>query len=526
MIRDAVVVGGGHNGLVAAAYLAKGGLKPLVLERRPIVGGAAVTEEFHPGFRNSTASYVVSLLRPEIIRDLELKKHGFETIRIKGSFGPFLDGRSLLLTGDRETDQAEIGRFSNRDHQAMLRFNAMLREAGNIVRAQMLKEPPRLGGGVGDLLSTLGLANRMRRLSPEMRHRFLQLFTTGVGHLLDRWFDSEAVKMMYGATATAGSMVGLYEPGSAVNLLHLGIGEVDGVRGAWALAKGGMGAITQAMAASAKAAGAEIRTDAGVQRILVSNGQATGLLLDSGEEIEARVVLANTDPKRTFLTLVGEDHLDPEFAADLRAYKMGSGSFRMNLALAGLPEFSARPGQGPHQQCFIRLVASYGAYETAYRAAMSGELPPEPIIDALIPSTLDDSLAPPGCHVMSLLCQHYPYVLAQGRSWETERERAIEGIIAFAERFFPDIRKLIVGVQAFSPVDLERVFGLTGGDVYHGRLDPDQLFSLRPHPAAAAYRTPIRGLYLCGAGAHPGGGVSGAPGHNAARRVLKDWRRL
>jgi phytoene dehydrogenase-like protein len=523
---DAIVVGGGHNGLTAAAYLAKGGLKTLVLERRAVVGGAAVTEEFHPGFRCSIASYVVSLLRPEVVRDLELKRHGFATIPMTATFAPLLDGRSLLLTGDAAHDQAEVAKFSNRDYQAVAAFNARLATAAALIRDWMLREPPALtDGGAGSLLAALKLGAGFRRLKGEDRHFLMQLFTTPIGDLLDRWFDSEVIKLKYAATATAGSFVSLHQPGSALNLLHLCIGEIDGVPGGWALAKGGMGAITQAMTAAAQSFGAEIRTAAPVARILVADGHAGGVQLESGETLKARAVLANTDPKRTFLTLVGEEHLTADFAADIGAFRMGSGTFRMNLALSGVPEFAARPGAqiGAQHEAFIRMIASLDSMEEAYQAARRGELPPRPIVDVVIPTALDDSLAPPGCHVMSLLCQHYPYRLAQG-TWEEMRDVAAEGIIAMVERFVPDIRRLILGRQAMSPVDLERIFGLTGGDVYHGRLDPDQLFSLRPHPQAARYRTPIAGLYLCGAGAHPGGGVSGAPGHNCARRVLKDLR--
>ncbi len=529
---DAVIVGAGHNGLVAAFYLTRAGRRVLALERRAMVGGAAITEEFHPGFRNSAASYVVSLLRPEIIRDMDLKRHGFETIRMGGSFGAFPDGRSLLLTGDEAADRVEVARFSNRDWDAMAEFGALLRKAGDIVRAEMLNPPPRLaGGGFADLLGAFRLGRGLKRLTPDERHRFLQLFTTPVGELLDRRFDSDMVKTMYAATATAGSLVSLYEPGSAINLLHLGIGEVDGVRGAWALAKGGMGAITQAMASAVREAGGTIRTEAPVQRILVENSRATGVRLESGEEIRARAVLSNADPKRTFLGLLDAAALPPEFAADMRGYRMGSGSFRINIALSGLPEFAARPGAGigPQHLAFIRLVADYRAYEEACLAARRGELPEDPIIDALIPTALDPGLAPPGCHILSILAQHYPFELKGegeegGREWtDADRSQAAAGIVAALERYIPNIRRLVLGYRAYSPQDLERVFGLTGGDVYHGRLDPDQIFSLRPHPAAAQYATPIRGLYLCGAGAHPGGGVSGAPGHNAAKAVLRDW---
>jgi len=524
---DAIVVGGGHNGLAAACYLAKGGIRPLVLERRGIVGGAAVTEEFHPGYRNSSASYVVSLLLPEVVHDLGLKRHGFETIPLKGGFSPLLDGRHLLMTGDEAADRAAVARFSNRDWEALADFHRIVRALADVVRKQMLRPPPALaGGGLADLMRVAGLANDLRHLDPDLRHRFVQLFTTGVGHLIDRWFESEAIKIRYASSATAGAFVSLQQPGSAINLLHLSMGEIDGQRGAWALARGGMGSITRAMAAALAERGGTVRTGAPVARILVEGGRAVGVRLEGGEELRARVVLANTDPKRTFLTLLGEEHLDPAFAADLRAFRQESGSFRMNLALKGVPRFAClpAPGIGVHHQCFISMTASYRAFEDAYLAAAAGELPDEPIIDALIPTALDDTLAPPGCHIMSLLCQHYPFRLSRGRSWDDVKEHAADRIVDAIARYVPNIKELVVGRLVLSPLDLERRFGLTGGDVYHGRLDPDQMFSMRPHPRAAQYATPVPGLYLCGAGAHPGGGVTGAPGRNAALRVLKDLR--
>ncbi len=524
---DAIVVGGGHNGLTAAAYLGKAGKRVLVLERRSVVGGAAVTEEFHPGYRNSMASYVVSLLRPEVIRDLDLKRHGYQTIPIKGTFGPQLDGRYTLLTGDEANDRREIGKFSNRDYDSMRRFNAMLEEVGAVIRAQMLRPPPRLhGGGIADLTDALRLGNDARKLSPELRHRLLQLFTTGVGDILDRWFDSEVVKIKYASSATASGFNSLSTPGSAINLLHLSVGEIDGNPGAWAFVKGGMGAITQAMAAAAREAGVEIRTAAAVERIIVENGRATGVRLEGDETISAKVVLANTDPKRTFLKLVGPEHLDEGFAADIAAFRQESATVRMSLALSGLPDFSALPstGVGVQHQSFIRLIPSLADMEVAYLAAKRGEIPRVPIVSAVIPSSLDDSLAPPGHHVMGLLCQHFPFSLSGGRSWDDHREEVAELIVDHVARYAPNIRDILVARQIYTPLDLERVFGLTGGDVYHGRMDLDQIFSLRPHPRAARYATPIAGLYLCGAGAHPGGGVSGAPGHNCAKAVLREWR--
>ncbi len=524
---DAIVVGGGHNGLTAAAYLAKGGLKTLVLEARGTVGGAAVTEEIHPGYRCSTASYVVSLLRPEVVSDLALQRHGYETIPVTEGYLQMADGRHLVMTGAEDRDRAEVGRHSNRDYEAMQRFQAVLDAVGEVVRDRFLEAPPALaGGGVKDLLSALSLGKAFRRLSADQRHRALQLFTTGLGDLLARWFDSEPVRLYYAASGLAGSFVGLAHPGSAINLLHLSLGEIDGVRGAWALARGGMGSITQAMARAAEAHGAEIRTAHPVRRILVCDGRADGVELADGTEIGARAVLSNCDPKRTFLGLVGEAHLPAEFCRDIASFKMESASFRTTLALSDLPVFAALPGAeiGPQHRGFIRLMPGWDELQALYHIAKQGRIPEAPVIDAMIPSSLDDSLAPPGCHVMTLLCQHYPYRLADGRSWESCKEETEARIIDRLALYVPNLKDILVAAKSYSPLDLERVFGLTGGDVYHGQLTPDQLFSLRPHPAAAQYATPLPGLYLCGAGAHPGGGVTGAPGHNAARRVLRDLR--
>lgn len=525
---DAIVIGAGHNGLTAACYLAKGGLRVLVLERRPMVGGAAVTEEIHPGFRASSASYVVSLLRPEIIADLELARHGLTLLEMGGGLCLRPDGRHLMATGDEAHDRAQYARHSNRDFEAMAAFRADLMAVSDVLRDQMLREPPALGGGLGSLLDALPLANGARKLDGRQRRLMLQLFTTPVTDILDRRFDSEAVKIKMASSATAGTCVALDRPGSAINLLHLTIGEVMGRRGGWALARGGMGAITQAMTACARERGVEIRTEAEVETVLVEDGRATGVRLKGGGTERARVVLSNCDPKRTFLDLVQPGDIDPDFAADIAQWRQNSGTFRMNLALSGAPVFT---GIAPEQQrdalgCSFTAAPGYRTFDDAFRSAERGEIPEAFVISGHLPTVFDDSLAPPGCHILSLLCQHAPYALSGGRSWDDHRDATADRIVAQLEEHMPGLSDLVIGRQVFSPWDLEQVFGLTGGDVYHGKLDADQMFSLRPHPDAARYATPLRGLYLCGAGAHPGGGVSGAPGHNAARRVLKDIRSL
>ena len=523
---DVIVVGAGHNGLTTACYLAQAGKTVLVLERRHVVGGAAVTEDIAPGFRASSASYVVSLLRDEIVRDLELKRHGYTTLAMGGSLCILGDGRHVSLTGDSEIDKAEFARHSNRDYAAKQKFDADLAAVADVLRRQMLREPPALAGGWSSLADALRMGNDMRRLDPGRRHRLAQLLTTPAGALLDRWFDSEIVKVKYASSVVAGTCVSLKQPGSAINMLHLSIGAVNGKRGAWALAKGGMGAITQAMAACAIERGVAIRTGAEVERILVEDGRVAGVCLTGGERIAARIVAANTDPKRTFLNLVGRDELDADFADDIAAWRQNSGTFRMNLALKALPEFKLAdpaPPQDP-TRCHITLAPGLATFDETYELASRGELPQRAVISAHFPSVFDDSLTEGGGHILSMLCQHYPFELSGGRDWADWRETIADRIIGQLSEVMPDLPGQIVARQIHSPADLERVFGLTGGDVYHGKLEPDQLFSMRPHPRAARYATPIAGLYLCGAGSHPGGGVSGAPGHNAAKRILKDWR--
>lgn len=524
---DAIVVGAGHNGLTAAAYLGKAGLKTLVLERAAVVGGAAISEEFHPGYRNSVAAYTVSLLRPEVVADLDLPRHGYRTVPYRGALNLFADGRTLLTNGDPAHDRAAIGRFSNRDYENVERFYGMITRVGEVVRAQWLAEPPDLGGGFLELLSLVKAGREVRALTPELRHFLLQLFTTSANALVDRWLESEAIKNEVAAHCVSGNFTSLDQPGSAIPFFHHALGEFEGRRGVWGLVRGGMGTITQAMAAAAREAGVEIRTAAPIARILIEGGRAFGVRLDSGAEIRARTVLANTDPKRTFLTLVGEEHLDPGFAADIRHIRMGHASLRMNLALAGRPEFA---GVDPAEAetalgASTVMFPDRATIEANYRTAMAGRIPEEPYVNLVIPSALDDSLAPPGHHVMSLLCKYFPYRLADGESWDRIGDRVADGILAKLERHIPNLRRITVARQLLTPLDLERRFGLTEGDIFHGRHDLDQILSLRPHPAAAHYRTPIAGLYLCGSGSHPGGGVSGAPGRNAARRVMRDLGR-
>ena len=485
-----------------------------------------MTEEFHPGYRNSIASYVVSLLRPEVIRDLELHKHGYELIHLKGSLELCRDDH-LLLLGDEAHDRAEIGRFSNSDYDSIQRFEEMLNEIGEVVRNQWLREPPALRGGFMDLLGFLKAGLDVRNLSEPLRHRLLQVFTSSAADIIHRWFESPMVRSMYASHCVSGNYTSFYQSGSAIPFFHHALGEFDGERGGWGLARGGMGAITQAMAAFAESKGVQIRTDASVEKIIVQDHRARGVRLSSGEEFTARAVLANTDPKRTFLKLVDAEHLPAEFTEDIKHLRMGHASLRMNLALNGLPEFRDYPGTeiGIQHQSSIAIYPPMAVMEQNYHTSMAGGLPDEPRLDIVIPSTLDDGLAPSGHHVMSLLCKYYPFDLADNQHWDDIKDQVADQIIDYVSRYMPNLKSLVVARQVLSPLDLERVFGLTEGDIFHGRHDLDQIFSLRPHPSASNYRTPLAGLYMCGSGAHPGGAVSGAPGHNGAKRVLKDLRR-
>lgn len=531
---DVIVVGGGHNGLTTANYLAMGGMRVCVLEQRHIVGGAAVSEEFHPGYRNSTASYVVSLLRPEVVKDLELEKYGYEPMLLGNSLYLDSSGDYLLLTEDEAHNRAQFEKFSATDYESMHAFDEIVDVVGGLLAKQWLNEPPKLhGGGLNDLLSAVKLGADVYKLDDDQRWRLIQFFIGAPDTIIERWFDSDKVKSMIAAHILPANYVSLYQPGASLAMLHHAVGEIDGRPGAWGLVRGGMGTITQAMAASAEAKGVDIRTSAGVEKILAEgegdSAQVCGVRLAGGEELRAPVIAANTDPKRTFLTLLGEEYLPDSFAADIKTFRQESASLRMNLALSGLPEFAAVPGAqvGNQHRASITIVEDKDHVERAYRSARTGIPANPPIIEAIIPSAIDDSLTDkPGTHVMSLLCKYMPYDLADGKHWDDEKEAVVKDILDYVTTFIPNMPDILEGVQCLSPLDIERMFGMTRGDICHGKLEPDQLFSMRPHPDAAQYATPVKGLYLCGSGAHPGGGVTGAPGHNAARRILKDRVKL
>lgn len=526
---DAVIIGGGHNGLVCAAYLARAGLKVTVVERRAVAGGAAVTEEFHPGFRNSVASYTVSLLHPKVIRDLDLHGHGLRIVeRRLSNFLPLPDGRSLSVGAGRTQD--EVARFSARDAERLPVYQARLDAVADVLRDLVLETPPN-AAPIGWLASATALAktgrlgNRLRRLGIDLQRETLDLFTGSAGHYLDGWFESDPIKAVLGFDGVVGHYASPYQPGSAYVLLHHGFGEVNGRKGAWGHAIGGMGAITQAMARSAQAAGAEVRVSAPVREVIIEGSRAAGVVLEGGEAIRARRVVSGVNPRLLFGRMVDEAALPPDFVRRMANWRCGSGTFRMNVALSGLPRFTARPEAGDHLTAGIILAPSLAYMDEAWRDARQYGWSRRPIVEMLIPSTLDDSLAPPGCHVASLFCQHVAPELPDGASWDDCRDEVADLMLDTVEAYAPGFRSLVLGRQVLSPLDLERVFGLVGGDIFHGQLDLNQIFSARPMLGHADYRSPVQGLYLCGSGTHPGGGVTGAPGHNAAREILRDARR-
>jgi phytoene dehydrogenase-like protein len=529
-MSDVIVIGGGHNGLVAAAYLAQAGLKVTVLERRAQVGGAAVTEEFHPGFRNSVAAYAVSLLSPKIIRDLELHRHGLKIVeRPLSNFLPLPDGRYLKVAPGRT--KAEVAKFSARDAERLASYEARLERLTDVLRALAVQTPPNLATGqglaanLGALLDTARVGNRLRSLGLEGQRDLVEIFTRSAGEVLDQWFESDPIKAILGFDGIVGTYASPHAAGTAYVLLHHCWGEVNGTRGVWGHAIGGMGAITQAMARACAARGVEIRTGAAVSEILIEKGRAAGVVA-SGERIAARAVVSNLHPKLTFEQLVASDALPADFRARIASYRSGSGSFRMNLALSELPSFSALPGSAPaeHHGAGIVIAPSLAYMERAWMDARLSGWSSKPIVEMLIPSTLDDSLAPAGSHVASLFCQHVAPELPDGRSWDEAREAVADLMVETVESYAPGFKRSVIARQILSPLDLERDFGLVGGDIFHGKLSLDQLYSARPVLGHADYRSPIPGLYMCGASTHPGGGVTGAPGLNAAREMIRDFR--
>ncbi len=525
---DAVIVGGGHNGLVCAFYLAKAGRRVCIVERRGVVGGAAVTEEFHPGFRNSTASYSVSLLNPKIVREMDLARHGLEVkLRPMAYFAPSADGRYLLLGRDAEENAAAISALSPRDAEAYPRFHARLDALVDLFRATLFDTPPNPDGGFRDLFTALSLAGRLNKVGLTAQSDLIDMFGKSAGEILDNWFESDLLKGVLGFDAITGAYSSPYTPGSAYVLLHHVFGEANGVRGAWGHAMGGMGAITQAMARACQEQGVEIRVSSPVKRLLADATGASGVELESGEVIRAQTVVSNVHPKILFEKLTPAGLLPPAFAERIRTWKSGSGVFRMNVALSELPNFTCLPSNGPgrHHGASILVSPSLAYLDRAFDDARQVGWSRRPAIEMHLPSVLDPSLAPPGQHVASLFCQYFAPELPAGRSWEDARAQAVETVIDTITELAPNFRGSILGHMALSPMDLETKLGLVGGDIFHGQLRLDQLFSARPALGHGDYRSPIAGLYMCGSSTHPGGGVTGVPGHNAAREILRDGGR-
>jgi phytoene dehydrogenase-like protein len=521
-LHDAIVIGAGHNGLTCAYYLAKKGLKVAVIEAAGNVGGAAVTDEFVPGFRNSAAAYTVSLLNPKVIRDLQLERHGLKVVlRKTDNFLPGDDG--YLLAGRNGLTRKEIARHVKSDAEGYDRYLADLETVVRLLKKWLLRAPPNVGATVSALPKILSLGKDMAGLSLAETRIVHDFAMRSEAEILDRYFDGELTKALFGFDGVVGNFASPQSPGTAYVLLHHLFGEAAGVPGAWGHAIGGMGSITQAMARACREAGVEIMLDMPVEEVICRHDRAVGVVA-GGKAWTARQIVAGVNPKLLFDRLVPKGAVDADVERRMHGWKCESATFRMNVALSELPKFAVLPKKGDHLTAGIIMAPSLGYMHRAYVDAEVNGWAKQPIIEMLIPSTLDPSLAPKGKHVASLFCQHFRYDLGPGRSWDKERDKAADAIIATVDSHAPGFAKSVIGRQIHSPLDLERRFGLIGGDIFHGKMGLDQLFSARPMIGAADYRMPLKGLYLCGSGAHPGGGVTGAPGHNAARAVLSDRR--
>ncbi len=520
---DVVVIGAGHNGLVTACYLARAGRKVLVLERRPVVGGACVTEEdVFPGFKVSTAAYVNSLFRKEIVRDLKLKSYGFEVLeRNPSSFTPFPDGRSLLLGPDADLTRREIAKFSARDAENYPKYEAMLERIADVIEPTLTQTPPDvLRPGPGDLWRLWRLQRALAKLGPAAGEA-VEILAGPARAILDRWFESEQLKATLATDAVIGAMASPSMPGTAYVLFHHVMGETNGKRGVWGYVRGGMGGLTQALAKAAKDLGVEVRTNAEVSRILVKDGRAAGVVLSGGDEISAAAVASNADAHVTFRKLLEPGTLPPDFLAALDRIDYSGASLKINVALAELPDFTALPGSpGPQHRGTIHVCPDQDTIERAFDDAKYGRPSERPLLECTIPSVVDPSVAPPGKHLMSMFIQYAPYRL-KGATWDELREPFADRCFDLLSEYAPNFKRSVIARQVLTPLDLERTFNLTGGNIFQGAMVPHQLFSFRPAAGWAGYRTPVRGLYLCGSAAHPGGGVIGAAGWNAARVMLR-----
>jgi len=519
---DVVVIGGGHNGLVNAAYLARAGKKVLVLERRHVLGGAAVTEEIFPGFKYSVASYVVSLLRPEIIRDLDLPRHGLEILPLDGTFTPMPNGDYLWRVNDHARTRREIARHSKVDAEAYEEYGKAMIEMGRFVKPILNMTPPDPTSlDPRGLMDLLFLGRRFQSLSEQDKYNQVQLMTMSAVDFLDQWFETDVLKATMSASGIIGTFLGVRSPGTAYVLLHHYMGEIDGAFRSWGLSRGGTGAISNAIAAAALEAGVEIKTETAASKILVKDGEAAGVVLENGGYYTADVVASSLDPRQTFTNLVGEENLPADFVEDVKRYKYRGSSGKVNLALDALPDFTCLRGPGHHLRGAISISPSVDYMERAYDDAKYGRYSRRPYVDMVIPSLTDPSVAPPGKHVMSCFVQYAPYHLKEGH-WDDHREAFGDAVINAIAEYAPNIKDIILHRQVLTPLDIERTFGLSEGNIFQGELTLEQLFFLRPAPGWAQYKTPIRNLYMCGSATHPGGGIMGAPGRNAALRILKE----
>jgi phytoene dehydrogenase-like protein len=524
---DAIIIGGGHNGLTNAAYLARAGKKVLVLERRYVLGGAAVTEEIIPGFKFSVCSYVVSLLRPEIIRDLDLPRHGLEILPLDGTFTPMPNGDHLWRVNDHAKTRRELVRHSRLDAEAYDEFGKEMVQMCRFVKPLLAMTPPDPTSlHPSGLRKFAFLARRFQSLPAEEKYNLVQLMTMSAADFLDQWFETDVLKATMSASGIIGTFLGVRSPGTAYVLLHHYMGEIDGAFRAWGFSRGGTGAISNAIGDAAREAGAEIRMEAPVAKILMRNGRAVGVVLQSGEEIHAKIVSSSVDPNLTFVKMLDANELPAEFLEEVRRYKYRGSSGKVNLALDALPEFTSAPkhngsNSNHHLRGAISISPSVDYMERAYDQAKYGEFSHRPYIDMVIPSLTDTSLAPPGKHVLSCFVQYAPYKLKNG-SWENRREEFGNAVIDTISEYAPNLKNIIIGKQVLTPLDIEQQIGLTEGNIFQGELSLEQLFFLRPVAGWARYRTPIKNLYMCGSATHPGGGIMGAPGRLAALEILKD----
>ena len=519
---DAIIIGGGHNGLTAAAYLARAGKDVLVLERRYVLGGAAVTEEVFPGFKFSVCSYVVSLLKANIIRELMLPKFGLELLPLESTFTP-LDNDYLMRTADPDETYREMYRHSPRDAETYTRFGPLMGQIGMAVRPILETIPPNaIRPSFPDLSAMKKLLNHFKTLSSEQFEYLTKLMTMSSAHFLDEWFEFEPLKATMSASGIIGTFMGPRSPGSAYVMLHHYMGDIDGAFRAWGFQRGGTGAVSMAIARSAEYFGAKIMTEAPVEKVIVNNGRAIGVALENGDEYKADKVISALDPKLSFLKMVDETDLPNDFVTDIKNFRIRGSSGKVNLALDSLPEFTCLPGNGPHLRGAISISPDFDYIEKAYDDAKYGNFSEVPYIDIIIPSVLDPEMAPPGKHVMSCFVQYAPYNINGG--WDDQkREDFGDAVINALARFAPNIKDIILHRQVLTPADIESTFGLTEGNIFHGELTLQQLFALRPAVKWANYKTPITNYYQCGSGTHPGGGITGSPGEMAAKKIIKDW---